>query len=46
MNFISSNTIIKKGVSLMETGMSRLSCAIILEKHGITTTIFEKGNSV
>ena len=33
-------------VAIMGAGMSGLSCAITLEKHGITPTIFEKRNSV
>ncbi len=33
-------------VAIMGAGMSGLSCAITLEKHGITPTIFEKRGSV
>lgn len=33
-------------VAIMGAGLSGLSCAITLEKHGITPTIFEKRNSV
>ncbi|GCD12396.1 NAD(P)-binding protein [Clostridium tagluense] len=33
-------------VAIMGAGMSGLSCAITLEKYGITPTIFEKRNSV
>lgn len=33
-------------VAIMGAGMSGLACAITLEKHGITPTIFEKRNCV
>ncbi len=33
-------------VAILGAGMSGLSCAITLEKHGITPTIFEKRNCV
>jgi flavin-dependent dehydrogenase len=33
-------------VAIMGAGMSGLSCAITLERHGITPTIFEKRNCV
>ena len=33
-------------IAIMGAGMSGLSCAITLEKHGVTPTIFEKRNCV
>lgn len=33
-------------VAIMGAGMSGLSCALTLEKYGITPTIFEKRSSV
>ena len=33
-------------VAIMGAGMSGLACAITLEKHGVTPTIFEKRSQV
>lgn len=43
---ITMKEVFKMDVAIMGAGMAGLSCAITLEKHGITPTIFEKRNCV